>query len=95
MQAKHSQIELGIVPAITRALTLFGMVPVIVLGLLVGLFDYQIRRVQAEAHVSATARTVVEDLTLFLNAHRGAVTQLAAVFPRQPDQSVDPTSPRF
>jgi serine phosphatase RsbU (regulator of sigma subunit)/anti-sigma regulatory factor (Ser/Thr protein kinase) len=89
MQAKHPHIELGIVPAITRALTLFGMVPVIVLGLLVGLFDYQIRRVQAEAHVSATARTVVEDLTLFLNAHRGAVTQLAAVFPRQPDQSVD------
>jgi len=81
MQASDSQTQNGIVPAITRALTLFGTVPVIVLGLLVGLFDYQIRRVQAEAHVTATARTVVEDLALFLNAHQGAVAQLASLFP--------------
>ncbi|MCC6506892.1 MAG: SpoIIE family protein phosphatase [Aquimonas sp.] len=88
MSSNPITADTGIVPAITRALTLFGTVPVIVLGLLVGVFDFQIRRVQAQAHVTATASTVVEDLSLFLSVHQGAIKQLAGLMPMRADGQI-------
>jgi sigma-B regulation protein RsbU (phosphoserine phosphatase) len=74
---------------LTRALGAFGLLPVLLLGLVAGVGDYLVRLNHAESTLTASVTSAGSDLDLFLSAHRSAVTQLAAEFARSPGDEDD------
>ena len=64
---------------LVRLLALFGLVPVLFIGIAVAAADYLVRRHQAEAVLAAASAAVAADLDLFLRGHRSAVAQLAGL----------------
>lgn len=74
---------------LTRALGAFGLLPLLLLGLIAGIGDYIVRLHYAESSLSAAVTSASSDLDLFLAAHRSAVTQLAAEFARSPGDEDD------
>lgn len=64
---------------LVRLLAVFGLVPVLVIGLGVAVADYLFRRHQAEAVLSAASAAVAADLDQFLRSHRNAALQLAGM----------------
>jgi len=72
-----------------RALGAFGLLPVLLLGLVAGLGDYLVRLRHAELALSAAVTSAGSDLDLFLKSHRSAVSQLAAEFARSPGNEDD------
>lgn len=67
---------------LTRALAAFGLLPLLLLGLVAGAGDYLVRLNQAQASLGAAVTAASADLDLFLVSHRSAVQQLAAEFAR-------------
>lgn len=67
---------------LTRALAAFGLLPLLVLGLVAGAGDYLVRLNQAQTSLGAAVTAASADLDLFLVSHRSAVQQLAAEFAR-------------
>lgn len=74
---------------LTRALGAFGLLPVLLLGLVAGVGDYLVRLNHAESTLAAAVTSASSDLDLFLTAHRSAVSQLAAEFARSPGDEDD------
>ena len=72
-----------------RALGAFGLLPVLLLGLVAGVGDYLVRLNHAESTLAAAVTSAGSDLDLFLTAHRSAVSQLAAEFARSPGDEDD------
>jgi sigma-B regulation protein RsbU (phosphoserine phosphatase) len=75
--------------SLTRALAAFGLLPLLLLGLVAGLGDYIVRLNQAKTSLSAAVTAASADLDLFLVAHRSAVAQLAAEIARSPGNEND------
>lgn len=74
--------------ALMRALTGFGLVPLLLLGAFAGLGDYLVRLQQAQGSLRAAVTAVGADLDLFLGAHRSAVQQVALeVAEREEDEA--------
>ncbi|SDD24703.1 SpoIIE family protein phosphatase [Aquimonas voraii] len=74
---------------LTRALAAFGLLPLLLLGLIAGAGDYLVRLHQAKTSLGAAVTAASADLDLFLVAHRSAVQQLAAEFARSPGDESD------
>ncbi len=72
-----------------RALGAFGLLPVLLLGLVAGVGDYLVRLNHAESTLAAAVTSAGSDLDLFLTAHRSAVSQLAAEVARSPGDEDD------
>lgn len=74
---------------LSRALAAFGVLPLVVLGVIAGVGDYVLRLNQARMSLSAAVAAASADLDLYLVAHRSAVTQLAAELARSPGDESD------
>lgn len=62
-----------------RLLAVFGLVPVLAIGVGVAVADYLFRRHQAETVLAAASAAVAADLDQFLRSHRNAALQLAGL----------------
>lgn len=74
---------------LTRALAGFGLLPLLLLGVVAGAGDYLVRLNQAKTSLGAAVTAASADLDLFLIAHRSAVQQLASEFARSPGDEGD------
>lgn len=85
----ETQQRASLQSSLTRALAAFGLMPLLVLGLVAGLGDYIVRLNQARTSLSAAVTAASADLDLFLVVHRSAVAQLAAEIARSPGDEED------
>jgi serine phosphatase RsbU (regulator of sigma subunit)/anti-sigma regulatory factor (Ser/Thr protein kinase) len=72
-------VQRSLQSVLIRALGIFGLLPVLVLGLGAGVWDYRVRLQQAEVALQAAATSASADLELFLQAHRSAVVQVSSL----------------
>jgi hypothetical protein len=77
--AEGAEVQRSLQTVLIRALGTFGLLPVLVLGLGAGVWDYRVRLQQAEVALQAAATSASADLDLFLQAHRSAVVQVASL----------------
>jgi len=73
---------------LTRALALFGLLPLLVLGGLAGIGDYLVRVEQADSALQAAVAAAGADLDLLLSTHRSAIQLVANEIPQAPSDEI-------